>query len=51
MDMENILILIDIHIKDNGKIIYLMEKDKHNIPMVVDIMANFLTIKDMEKAY
>ncbi len=49
MDMENILMLMDIPIKDNGKTIYLMEKDKHNILILVDIMANFSIIKDMEK--
>lgn len=51
MDMENILILMDTLIKDNGKIIYPMEKDKHNILMVVDIMDSFSIIKDMEKVY
>ncbi len=51
MDMESILMLTDICIKDNGKIIFQMEKDKLSIQMVADIMDSFLIIKDMVKGY
>jgi hypothetical protein len=51
MGMESILMLTDICIKDNGKIIFQMEKDKLSIQMVADIMDSFLIIKDMVKGY
>lgn len=41
MDMENILISTDINLKDNGKTIFLMEKDRLNIQMEADTMDNF----------
>ena len=41
MVMENILMLTVINIKDNGRIIFRMEKGKHNIQTEVDTMDNF----------
>lgn len=39
--MESISMLMVINIKGNGRIIFRMEKDKHNIRMEVDTTDNF----------